>query len=85
MVTFSGLLLCKSARREGFIHSSLCPDNSCCIEVFPEYILLWKRAFLFFRLVSVLTWSEAAFGAIVEVSEAVVYSLELCSFEGCTE
>lgn len=85
MVTVSGLPLCKSARRGVFIHSFLCLDNSCCIKVFPEYIVPWKKAFLFLWLVSVLTWSEAAFGAIVEVSEAAIYSLELSSFEGCAE
>lgn len=66
---WSHLVGCWSANLlgEGFFHSSLYPYNSCCTQVFPELFLLWKRAFLFLRLVPVLTWSEAAFGAVVDI------------------
>jgi len=40
---------------------------------------------LIFRLFSILAWPEAASNAVVEVSEAVIYSLELCWFEGYME
>lgn len=69
---------------EAFFHSSLCPNSSCCIQVFPEQFLLWRRIFccccfsdwllssLGLTLPLVLLWKQ----------EAMVYLL--CSFEGCS-
>lgn len=75
----------QSAAREGLFTLPSVPVAAANEKFSLNTFFCAKELFLLFKLFPFPTWSDAALGAIVGVSEAGICSVVLFSFGGCAE